>query len=522
MLFNSHVFIFAFLPVALAGFFVIARIAGRQPALVWLVATSLFFYGWWNPVYLLLLGPSVLFNYGLGLALANSRAAQNERSAKHLLWAGMAANLGLIVYFKYAGFLAGSVNGLFNTDFEMGGIVLPLAISFFTFQQIAYLVDVRQGQPVERNFWRYCLFVTFFPQLIAGPIVHHREMLPQFAQRRVFHLRAENLAIGFTIFAIGLFKKVIIADSLATVASPVFAAAEAGTELDFFQAWGGAFAYSLQLYFDFSGYSDMAIGLARLFGIRLPLNFDAPYRATSIIDFWRRWHMTLSRFLRDYLYIPLGGNRKGKARRYTNLMITMLLGGLWHGAGWTFVVWGGLHGLLLVVNHLWRRVFPWRLETWWSLACARLFTFLAVTLAWVFFRAESFEGALRVFEGMVNLPHTLAPRLGPLADLLLALGFRFDGSYISLDDKLSVAWLAFWILFLWIMPTVQELMRNFNPAFDFRPRPPAPFLNLPAVARAQMALVWRPSATWAAATAVIAAAAFLGLTRVSEFLYFQF
>jgi alginate O-acetyltransferase complex protein AlgI len=522
MLFNSHVFIFAFLPAVLAGFFIAASLGGRQPAIILLVAASLFFYGWWNPVYLLLLGLSVLVNYGLGLAISHSFAARGEAAARQLLWLGVAVNLGLIGYFKYAGFLAGSVNGLVGTHLDAGGIVLPLAISFFTFQQIAYLADVRQGQPAEHDFWRYCLFVVFFPQLIAGPIVHHREMLPQFALDRTFKPRAENLAIGITIFAIGLFKKVIIADSLATVASPVFAAAEQGETLDFFQAWGGAFAYSLQLYFDFSGYTDMAIGIARMFGIRLPLNFNAPYRAASIIDFWRRWHMTLSRFLRDYLYIPLGGSRKGPRRRYVNLMVTMLLGGLWHGAGWTFVVWGGLHGLMLVVNHLWRLVFPWRLETWWSLAIARLVTFFAVTLAWVFFRAETFGGAIAVFKGMANLPYSLEPRLGPLADMLLALGFRFDGTYISFEDKLSVAWLAFWILFLWVMPTTQELMRNFNPAFGFRAAPPAPFLRIPALMRAQAALVWRPNLAWAAATALIAAGAVMGLTRVSEFLYFQF
>lgn len=522
MLFNSHVFIFAFLPAVLAGFFIAASIGGRQPAIILLVAASLFFYGWWNPIYLLLLGLSVLINYSLGLAIGRGFETRGEVAARPLLWLGVALNLGLIGYFKYAGFIAGNVNGLIGTHLDAGGIVLPLAISFFTFQQIAYLADVRQGQPAERDFWRYSLFVVFFPQLIAGPIVHHREMLPQFALERTFTPRAENLAVGITIFAIGLFKKVVIADNLATVASPVFAAAEEGAPLDFIDAWRGAFAYSLQLYFDFSGYSDMAIGIARMFGIQLPLNFNAPYRATSIIDFWRRWHMTLSRFLRDYLYIPLGGSRKGPTRRYVNLMITMLLGGLWHGAGWTFVVWGGLHGLMLVVNHLWRRVFPWRLETWWSLACARLVTFLAVTVAWIFFRAETFGGAVTVFKGMMNLPYSLEPHLGPLAEMLVALGFRFDGSHISFEDELSVAWLAFWIVFLWVMPTTQELMRNFNPAFGFKGGPPTPVLSIRALMRAQAALVWRPNAIWAGATAVIMLVTFFSLSRVSEFLYFQF
>ncbi|WP_340115289.1 MBOAT family protein [Pelagibius sp. 7325] len=528
MLFNSHIFIFAFLPLVLAGFFAAASLGGRRPAILLLVAASLFFYGWWNPAFLLLLGISVAVNYSLGLAIAAAHSAKGSRSARPLLWLGVAVNLGLIGYFKYAGFLAGSVNGLIGTHLDAGGIVLPLAISFFTFQQIAYLVDLSQGEPAERDFARYCLFVVFFPQLIAGPIVHHREMLPQFAEDRTFLPRADNLAIGFTIFVIGLFKKVVIADNLATVATPVFGAAESGADLHFFQAWGGAFAYSLQLYFDFSGYSDMAIGIARLFGIKLPLNFDAPYRATSIIDFWRRWHMTLSRFLRDYLYIPLGGGRRGPVRRHVNLMITMLLGGLWHGAGWTFVVWGGLHGAMLVVNHLWRGVFPRPLATWWSVAFARLFTFLAVTLAWVFFRAESFQGALNVFSGMVNLPQNLPQKLGPVADVLLTIGFRFEGApYVGFEDKMSILWLAFWIGFLWIMPTTQALLRNFNPAFAFRAEAYRPQIariagEFPGAARLQTALAWQPTVAWAAATAVIAAIAFLSLTRVSEFLYFQF
>lgn len=522
MLFNSHIFIFVFLPLTLAGFFLAAHYGGRRPAIVLLIAASLFFYGWWNPAFLLLLALSVAFNFTSGIALAQVAERRGEAAAKALLCAGVAVNLGLIGYFKYAGFLAGSLNALTGSLIDPGSIVLPLAISFFTFQQIAYLVDVRQGQAPETDFPRYCLFVVFFPQLIAGPIVHHREMLPQFAEDRTFAPRAENLAIGTTIFAIGLFKKVVIADSLATVASPTFAAAEAGAELHFFQAWSAAFAYSLQLYFDFSGYSDMAIGIARLFGIKLPLNFNAPYRATSIIDFWRRWHMTLSRFLRDYLYFPLGGGRRGPLRRYVNLMITMLLGGLWHGAGWTFVVWGGLHGAMLVINHLWRHLFPSRAPRWWSIALARLITFFAVTLAWVFFRAESFSGALAVFDGMRNLPYTLAARLGPLGDVLVMLGFRFDGPYITLDHKLSVAWLAFWIAFLWFMPTTQWLMRNFSPAFGFRSADYTPVAGFPGVVRFQAALAWRPSLVWAGTTAVIAAVAVMGLTRVSEFLYFQF
>ena len=261
---------------------------------------------------------------------------------------GIGLNLGLLAWFKYANFLAASINNLAGTSLSFGDIVLPLAISFFTFQQIAFLVDAYRGLADEPNIGRYGLFVTFFPQLIAGPIVHHAEILPQYAQRDSIRLKADNLSIGLTIFAVGLFKKVVFADSMGAYADTVFQAAALGDTVSFVSAWAAAAAFSLEIYFDFSGYTDMAIGIARMFGVRLPLNFDSPYKSTSIIDFWRRWHITLSRFLRDYLYYPLGGNRNGTGRRYGNLMVVMLLGGLWHGAAWTFVFWGALHGLFRV------------------------------------------------------------------------------------------------------------------------------------------------------------------------------
>jgi len=457
------------------------------------------------------------------LALSRARSVGDGASVGGLLAFGVAVNLGLIAYFKYAGFLAGAANQMFGTRIDLGEITLPLAISFFTFQQIAYLVDARRGITSERNFLHYCLFVVFFPQLIAGPIIHHKEVLPQFARGETFRLRAANLTIGLTIFAIGLFKKVVVADSLAEIASPAFAAADAGANVEFFQAWGGTLAYSLQLYFDFSGYSDMAIGLARLFGIRLPINFNAPYRATSIIDFWRRWHMTLSRFLRDYLYIPLGGSRRGKAWRYINVMITMLLGGLWHGASWTFVIWGGVHGLMLVANIAWRAVVPWHIDRWWSRAAACAATFLAVTLAWVPFRAETFAGAANMFAGMVNLPHDLAGQIGALQGLLTGLGMRFQGGELLTEANFeNTLWLAFWVAFLWLMPTTQQLVVRFRPALGF-PGPKAAQHDVMApLQRVFPGLCWRPSPAWAGATACIMVIALLHLTRVSEFLYFRF
>ncbi|MBT5260335.1 MAG: MBOAT family protein, partial [Nitrospina sp.] len=346
MLFNSYAFIFLFLPVTLLGFQLIGNRGHCRVAVSWLIGASLFFYGWWNPAYLGLILTSILFNYAVGVSLGS-------RPAKTVLVVGIAANLGLLGYFKYANFFVDNINALTGSDIVLERIILPLAISFFTFQQITYLVDTYRGETQECDFLRYCLFVTFFPQLIAGPIVHHREMMPQFAKDTFCRLKAKHLAVGLTIFSVGLFKKVILADGIAVYSTPVFDAAEAGVILTFVDAWCGALAFTFQLYFDFSGYSDMAIGLGRMFGIILPVNFFSPYKASNIIEFWRRWHITLSRFARDYLYIPLGGNRKGTLLRFANLMITMLLIGLWHGAGWTFVIWGGLHGSYLVINHGW-------------------------------------------------------------------------------------------------------------------------------------------------------------------------
>src|SRR5579863_7957836 len=346
MLFSSYTFLFQFLPaVALA--FAAARLHSPRAGILVLVGASLFFYGAWRPVYLLLLIASIGANFSLGLLMEDG----SRRRAVGML--GVSLNLALLCYFKYANFILDSVTALTGAPLPFVNIVLPLGISFFTFQQIAYLVDVMRGAKVERDVVSYTLFVSFFPHLIAGPLVHHAEMIPQFKRARTSR-SAVLAARGLAIFVSGLFKKVVIADNLAQFVSPVFLQADTGGGVTTPWAWLATSAYTFQIYFDFSGYSDMAIGLALLFGIRLPVNFRSPYKATSIVEFWRRWHITLSRFLRDYLYIPLGGNRLGEQRRYLNLMVTMLLGGLWHGAGWNFLIWGGLHGLYLCVNHLWQ------------------------------------------------------------------------------------------------------------------------------------------------------------------------
>ncbi|MEO1201636.1 MAG: MBOAT family protein [Pseudomonadota bacterium] len=529
MLFNTYGFILGFLPVVVIGFYLIGRLAGNRAAISSLVIASLFFYGWWNPVYLLLIGTSIVVNYLLGLRLdpnvthADPAQEYAPRRSRLTLWLGIAFNLGLLGYFKYMNFFADTAAALLGASFTLERIVLPLAISFFTFQQITYLVDTSRGLAKKYSFLHYALFVTFFPQLIAGPVVHHSEMMPQFMRNDLCRFRFRNAAIGLTIFILGLFKKVVVADGIAVYGTPVFDAASAGATLTFFEAWGGALAYTFQLYFDFSGYSDMAIGLARLFGIRLPLNFNSPYKATNIVEFWRRWHMTLSRFLRDYLYIPLGGNRKGPLRRQTNLMTTMLLGGLWHGAGWTFVAWGGLHGLYLVVNHFWhgakRRVFGE--HTFGFAGCwgGRLLTFLVVIIGWVFFRADSFEAATRILEGMTGLNGFLLPAgyrslFGPLAEPLIAMGWRFeaDGGYFYGSKQVMFTALLLWAI--WALPNTQEIMSRYRPAFesiDFQPK-----------SLLERLYNWRPTKGYASIIALVFTVCLLSLRRVSEFLYFQF
>ncbi|HWW71706.1 MAG TPA: MBOAT family O-acyltransferase, partial [Duganella sp.] len=342
MLFNSLSFLLLYLPVVYAGYCLLAHWRPRWTA-GWLALASLFFYGYWDARYLPLLLASILFNYRCGLRIA----AGGGRRKRWLVFA-LAANLSLLAYYKYANFFIDSLNHVAGAHLPGWAVVLPIGISFFTFTQIAFLVDCHRGLAGEYRFTHYTLFVSYFPHLIAGPVLHHKEMMPQFDTRPAPN--AADFAVGISIFVMGLAKKIFLADPLSVLVAPVFGA---GAEPQLIEAWIGALAYTMQLYFDFSGYSDMAIGLSRLFGVKLPLNFNSPYQAANIGEFWRRWHMTLSRFLRDYLYVPLGGNRSGQPARYRNLMLTMILGGLWHGAGWTFVAWGGLHGLYLVLHHAW-------------------------------------------------------------------------------------------------------------------------------------------------------------------------
>lgn len=496
MLFSSFTFVFNFLPATLLAFAAARRHSPRAGILV-LLGASLVFYGAWRPIYLTLFLASVALNFSLGLLMADHR---RRRSVGML---GVAINLAALCYFKYTNFLLDSVSTLTGAHLPFAEIVLPLGISFFTFQQIAYLVDVMRGAPVERDIVSYTLFVSFFPHLIAGPLVHHAEMIPQF--KRGTTSRSSVLAArGFAIFAAGLFKKVVIADNLAQFATPVFVHLDGGGGVTAAWAWLAILSYTLQIYFDFSGYSDMAIGLALMFGIRLPVNFRSPYKSLSIIDFWRRWHITLSRFLRDYLYISIGGNRLGEARRYLNLMITMLLGGLWHGAGWNFLIWGGLHGVYLGINHLWRGAVgvgsgrgPMRIVSWAA-------TFAAVVIAWVFFRAATVGGAWRALKGLAGLPPdqaVFAPSgIVRVLDLPILVG-------AEMSLLLGAGATAVALVCALTLPNVPQMFRY----REYRRAP-----------EQGSAIRWKPNSLWAMIVALVFAIALFGMWQRMEFLYFQF
>lgn len=485
MLFNTYEFLFAFLPITcLVGWLLLACNATRL-AVIWLFAASLVFYGSWSAEAIPLLLASTLFNYGSGAVIERA-----ESHRKALLVIAVGCNLLLLGYFKYSNFLIENLAPVLGMSAAARlDIELPPGISFFTFTQIAYLVDTYQRKTHERRPEAYGLFVTFFPHLIAGPILHHRAMMSQFTRLGRHSINAEVVAVALGFLLIGLFKKVVLADGIAPYVGPVFDAARDGRPLTAAAAWLGSLAYTFQLYFDFSGYSDMAIGLAYLFGVRFPVNFSSPYRALNIIEFWRRWHMTLSRFLRDYLYIPLGGNRKGSLRRCMNLMLTMLLGGLWHGAGWTFIVWGGLHGVYLLINHSWQRAglcLPAMLA--WPL------TFLAVVCAWVFFRADSLHAAGGVLQAM----------------------FSFNATQANIEQAIpSEAAIRLTVLaaIAFLLPNTQQFFAGFYIPVETERAAPA---------TGARRWTWKPTASYAIVIAALGAAALLLMGRVSEFIYYQF
>lgn len=395
MLFNSFEFIFIFLPITFFLYFYFNRKRLALASKAWLVFASLFFYSWWNAAYLPLILGSILFNFAVGTTLCKSITDRLVPTRKAILFVGIAANILLLAYYKYVDFFIGTTNAILSTHLDFINVVLPLGISFFTFTQIAYLVDAYRGEIKEMDYLNYSLFVTFFPHLLAGPILHHKEMMPQFDNIKNKVLNYKNISVGLFLFSIGLFKKVIIADEFAVWANAGF---ESHMPHSFFEAWATSLSYTFQLYFDFSGYTDMALGAALLFNIKLPVNFNSPYKALDIQDFWRRWHITLSRFLRDYVYIPLGGNKASDSRVYANLFLTFLIGGLWHGAAWTFVFWGALHGAAIAVHRFYKKfnISMPNIIAW-------LITFNFINASWVFFRAKSFDDALNILGGMVGL-----------------------------------------------------------------------------------------------------------------------
>ncbi len=515
MLFSSYAFIFVFVPATLLAFHLANRLAGVRGALWALVLASLVFYGMWDTRFLGLLLASIGLNWLTARGIAAAVAVGRDRAAGMALAAGICGNLGLLAWFKYAGFLAASVNSLFGSVLPIPHLLLPLGISFFTFEQLAYLVDVRRGAPAERDPLRYALFVAFFPRLVAGPILRYGEIMSQVPRSGRLQARGTDLAVGMTLFAIGLVKKALLADGIAPYANAVFADAAGGAAPDLLLAWGGVLAYALQLYFDFSGYSDMAIGTARCFGLRFPVNFNSPYKAGSLIEFWRRWHMTLSRVLRDYLYVALGGNRRGLARRHVNLMLTMLLGGLWHGANWTFVIWGALHGAGLIVNHAWAGLCvraprlqraagsaPGRLLGW-------LLTMLLVLVGWALFRAPDFGTAGRMLAGMAGLqglamPDAVLDRLPGLRALGITAS---DGS----GSRFMLMWA--WVMALGAvalgLPNSQQWLVNWRPVLEHVRAGPA-------------VLQWRMTPAWSVTMAVVALAGLISASRGGEFLYWQF
>ncbi len=502
MLFNSFPFIFIFLPLVLFGYYSIAKISANPTyRLAFLAVASLIFYSYWDITFLPIISISIACNYIFGLLIGNKSIT--DQHSKILFIIAVLLNLAALAFYKYINFGINILNHVAHANLQSSTVLLPLGISFFTFTQIAYLADVLSGHTSEKNLIKYTLFVTYFPHLIAGPIIHHKEMMPQFHHDKLKKINIENIVVGLSIFVMGLFKKVIIADGFGMIADPVFSVANHTIVLAM-DAIGAALAYTLQIYFDFSGYSDMAIGLSLMFGILLPFNFNMPYKARSMIEFWQRWHITLSRFLREYLYIKLGGNRRGKIRRYMNLMITMFLGGLWHGAGWTFVVWGLLHGIYLVINHGWRHIvntYPFLVRYTRSVIYpifSLIVTQFFVVLAWIYFRAEHLRSADRLVKSIFTFHHAVVharPHLITNIEFIL---------------------IAFVYILCLLMPNIKTIFGSWNVGLVTYQHQPQNNL---------LSLKWNMSARWAIAIAVLFLISLLFILAAgdgSRFLYFQF
>lgn len=507
MLFNSYIYLLLFLPLSVLGY-TLFRQRSSESSLLWLNLCSFFFYGWWNPAYLPLLLGSVTVNFYLGKQLS---ACKDTPPAKYWLAAGIVLNLCLLGYFKYTDFALANLNILLGTEFHPSGIILPLAISFFTFNQIAFLVDASEGIAEEYRFNHYCLFVTFFPHLLAGPIVHHRELIPQFSQANKAHDQYQLWAIAITVISFGLFKKVIMADSMGFYADQVFNGATAGANMNTTDAWIGTLAFTLQMYFDFSAYCDIAYGSALLFGIQLPQNFLSPYKSASIIEFWKHWHMTLTRFITSYVYTPLLRNTQGgitfkKAMVMT--FISMVLVGLWHGAGWNYIFFGALHGLMLVINHLWRSLSFYKktaaITGYHTVSI--ILTFVLVMLSLVLARVDSLSTAFVLYQHLFSFhewqwTHNLHQPV--ISDL--ARQFSIEMNPMGKILPLLILMLG-WIF---LMPNLQQVMKNQPYAINHIPQP-------------STRLVWQPNYRWATLTVLALAAALMGTHETGNFIYFQF
>ena len=451
MIFSSYEFIFLFLPSCFVIYFYINKKKLFKLATGFLAISSLFFYSWWNILYLPLILSSVVVNF-----LLSQLIIKLEESKKYILITGIVFNIFLLGYFKYSDFFLQNTNLFFSSNYSLLYLTLPLAISFFTFQQIAFLVDTYKGYVKKNSFLNYVVFVTFFPQLIAGPIVHHKEMMPQFSSKKNKFLNYKNIYLGIFIFSIGLFKKTVIADSFSKWATNGF---DLMHQLTLVEAWVTSLSYTFQLYFDFSGYADMAIGAALLFNIKLPLNFDSPYKATNIRDFWNRWHITLSRFLRDYIYIPLGGNRYGSFKMYSNLLTTFLVGGLWHGAGWTFIFWGLMHAIAVIIQRIWN-------NTGFALnkLIAWFITFNFINISWVFFRAEQWEDAIKILKGMFGFSGITLPILFQKITFLNFEKIEYSNAYANFNDDSEI---TFWIFIAFLITLFfknsNQLVNSYRP-----------------------------------------------------------
>ncbi len=511
MLFHSYEFIFGFLPVVFAVFVIVHKLLGRSQALLWLIAASFFFYAQWSPLHALLLGASIVVNYGFVRAL--SAWKENKAAARTVLLAGVTANLGALGYFKYTNFLLENVNALAGTGFSNLEVFLPVGISFYTFIQIGYLVETYNRQVNETKLADYALFASFFPYITAGPIVLQREMIAQYTAQQSKLLDPARIATALSVFGIGLFKKLALADSIAPYADTVFNGVAGGAPVTMDVAWIGSVAYTLQLYFDFSGYSDMALGVGLLFGLKLPLNFNSPLKAGSIMEFWRRWHMTMTRFFTNYLYTPLAvsmmrrslTNRYGSARRFLlavamPISFTFLLAGIWHGAGWTFVVFGLIHGVALAANHAWHEANLPRLPH----SLGWLLTMGVVVTGLVVFRAPDMATASAILLGMTGL------------DSLFASGTALAAAPVAVDLIAGQGWILLLAAIALTCPNAQQIMRGHWYSSDPKPEEDTPETGMPAWMR------WRLTPGWALASGIVLTIALASLSGETQFVYYQF